>query len=579
MDKKIKGRRASAVVIDSNHPTERVWQQIYVAYEEACQRAGLVDFAEILLRSYEMLAEKEHLRAHYQARFQHILVDEFQDTNKIQYLWLQMMAGEQTQVMIVGDDDQSIYGWRGAQVENISKFLRDYQGAQTIRLEQNYRSTQHILNAANQLISANHGRMGKNLWTEGELGAPISIYSAFNELDEARFAVGQIRQWQSQDKPLTDIAILYRNNAQSRVIEEALLQAGLPYRMYGGMRFFERQEIKDALAYMRLIANRFDDASFERVVNTPPRGIGDRTLDTVRQTARDRGNTLWEASRQLVTEQALGARASNALDRFLTLVDALEDETRHFALYEQTDHVIAFSGLKTMYQMEKGEKAQARIENLEELVTATRQFDPEESDVEMTPLSAFLSHAALESGENQADDHQDAVQLMTLHSAKGLEFPLVFMLGVEEGMFPSMQSVSEPDRLEEERRLCYVGMTRAMEKLYLCHAEMRRLYGQEKYHRPSRFIAELPADCLEEVRLRAKISQPVRDSGRFSTQQKNDNFNQTGFQMGQRVRHPKFGEGTIVNFEGSGQQSRVQVAFVGEGVKWLVTQYARLESL
>ncbi|ODP97747.1 MULTISPECIES: DNA helicase II [unclassified Salinivibrio] len=568
--------------IDTRHdPVESTWLRIYQAYQEACDRAGLVDFAEILLRTLELLRDKAVIREHYQARFQHILVDEFQDTNNIQYAWLRMMAGQQAHVMIVGDDDQSIYGWRGAKVENIQRFLDDFTTPQTIRLEQNYRSTSTILQAANTLIENNADRMGKSLWTEGKEGEPISVYAGFNELDEARFVVGKIKTWQDEGGVLTDSAILYRNNAQSRVLEEALIQAGLPYRIYGGMRFFERQEIKDALAYLRLMANRNDDAAFERVVNTPTRGIGDRTLETLRGAARDRGQTLWHTAEQILAEKALAGRAANALGRFIELVNALEDDTRDMALYQQTDAVIRHSGLRAMYEQEKGEKAQARVDNLEELVTATRQFTPpEEAEAEgMTPLSAFLAHAALEAGEGQADEFDDAVQLMTLHSAKGLEFPLVFMVGVEEGMFPSQMSAEEAGRLEEERRLCYVGMTRAMEKLYLTYAEMRRVYGKDMFHKISRFIRELPEACLEEVRMRANVSRPAASGGRFSKTQTQENFNQTGFSLGQRVQHPKFGEGTIINFEGSGGQSRVQVAFNGEGIKWLVTQYAKLEAL
>ncbi|UTV27668.1 DNA helicase II [Photobacterium atrarenae] len=561
-----------------NDPVEQVWLQLYRAYQEACDRAGLVDFAELLLRSFELLRDNKHIREHYQARFKHILVDEFQDTNNIQFAWLRLMAGPDCHVMIVGDDDQSIYGWRGAQVENIQRFLRDFHNASTIFLEQNYRSTGNILNAANELIAHNNERMGKRLWTEGAEGELISLYSAFNELDEARFAVGKIKAWRDQGGTLNDTALLYRSNAQSRVLEEALIQEGLPYRIYGGMRFFERQEVKDALAYLRLLSNRNDDASFERVVNTPARGIGDRTLDTIRMAARDRGATLWQASVALLDEQVLAGRAANALRRFIELVNALEDDTCELPLFQQTDEVIRNSGLRAMYEQEKGEKAQARIENLEELVTATRQFEVPEEAEDLSPLAAFLSHAALEAGEGQADEFEDAVQLMTMHSAKGLEFPVVFMVGVEEGMFPSARTSEEVGRLEEERRLCYVGMTRAMQKLYITYAEMRRLYGKDNFHKPSRFIREIPSEFVEEVRMKAQVSRPA-SSGRFSQTQVNENFNQTGFNLGQRVMHPKFGEGTIINFEGSGAQSRVQVAFNGEGIKWLVTQYAKLEPM
>ncbi|MCX8850658.1 DNA helicase II [Vibrio parahaemolyticus] len=565
--------------IDAYHdPVTKTYLQLYTAYQEACDRAGLVDFAEILLRAHELLRDNKFVREHYQARFKHILVDEFQDTNNIQYAWLRMMAGPECHVMIVGDDDQSIYGWRGAKVENIEKFTREFPSVTTIRLEQNYRSTKTILEASNTLIANNTERMGKELWTDGVVGEPISVYSAYNELDEARFAVNKIKEWQDKGGALNDAAMLYRNNAQSRVLEEALIQAGLPYRIYGGMRFFERQEIKDALAYMRLMANRNDDAAFERVVNMPTRGLGDKTLETIRRAARDRGCTMWEASVAMLDEQVLAGRAAGALGRFIELITALEDDTLEMPLHEQTDHVIKYSGLFAMYEQEKGEKSKARIENLEELVTATRQFEKPEEAEEMSLLTAFLTHAALEAGEGQADEFEDAVQLMTLHSAKGLEFPLVFMVGVEEGMFPSQMSAEEAGRLEEERRLCYVGMTRAMQKLYITYAEMRRLYGQDKYHKPSRFIRELPETCLDEVRMKAQVSRPA-SSGRFSQTAVKENFNETGFSLGSRVMHPKFGEGTIINFEGSGPQSRVQIAFNGEGIKWLVTAYARLEKL
>ncbi|QTF06748.1 DNA helicase II [Brenneria izadpanahii] len=572
--KKDEGLRPQHIESYGN-PIEQTWQRVYQAYQEACDRAGLVDFAELLLRAHELWLNKPHILNHYRERFTNILVDEFQDTNRIQYAWIRMLAGDSANVMIVGDDDQSIYGWRGAQVENIQLFLQDFAGAQTIRLEQNYRSTSNILNAANALIAHNGGRLGKNLWTDGVEGEPISLYCAFNELDEARFVVNRIKVWQENGGALSDNAILYRSNAQSRVLEEALLQQSMPYRIYGGMRFFERQEIKDALAYLRLIANRNDDAAFERVVNTPTRGIGDRTLDVVRQTARDRQLTLWQSTRALLQEKALAGRAASALQRFVELVDSLADETAELPLHVQTDRVIKDSGLWSMYEQEKGEKGQARVENLEELVTATRQYSYQDEDQDLMPLQAFLSHAALEAGEGQADAYQDAVQLMTLHSAKGLEFPQVFIVGMEEGMFPSQMSLDEGGRLEEERRLAYVGVTRAMRKLTLTYAESRRLYGKEAYHRPSRFVGELPAECVEEVRLRASVSRPVNHQRLGTPVSEND----SGYRLGQRVRHAKFGEGTIVNLEGSGDHCRIQVAFQGQGIKWLVAAYARLETV
>ncbi|WP_086955068.1 DNA helicase II [Xenorhabdus innexi] len=556
------------------NPVEVTWLKVYQAYQEACDRAGLVDFAELLLRAHELWLNKPQILQHYRDRFTNILVDEFQDTNSIQYAWIRLLAGDSGRVMIVGDDDQSIYGWRGAQVENIQRFLKDFPAAETIRLEQNYRSTSNILKAANALIAHNSDRLGKNLWTEGSEGEPISLYSAFNELDEARYVVSRLKNWLDNGGALKECAILYRSNAQSRVLEEALLQASMPYRIYGGQRFFERQEIKDALSYLRLVSNRNDDAAFERVVNTPTRGIGDRTLDVVRQMARDQQKTLWESSQLLVQEKILAGRAASALQRFIELINALETETEEMPLHVQTDRVIRDSGLWAMYQQEKGEKAQARIENLEELVTATRQFSYQDEDEDLMPLQAFLSHAALEAGEGQADAYQDSVQLMTLHSAKGLEFRQVFIVGMEEGMFPSQMSIDEGGRLEEERRLAYVGVTRAMEKLTLTYAESRRLYGKEVYHRPSRFIGELPEECVTEVRLRATVSRPVSHKRLGTPISASD----SGYALGQRVRHPKFGEGTIVNIEGSGEHCRLQIAFQGEGIKWLVAAYARLET-
>ncbi|HEJ9438199.1 TPA: DNA helicase II [Proteus mirabilis] len=570
--KKDEGLRPQHIQTYGN-PVETTWLKVYQAYQEACDRAGLVDFAELLLRAHELWLNKPQILEHYQHRFTNILVDEFQDTNRIQYAWIRMLAGQTGKVMIVGDDDQSIYGWRGAQVENIQNFLNEFPGAETIRLEQNYRSTSNILKAANALIANNSDRLGKNLWTEGAEGEPISLYCAFNDLDEARYVVGRIKRWHEEGGALADCAILYRSNAQSRIMEEALLQANMPYRIYGGQRFFERQEIKDALSYMRLTANRHDDASFERVVNTPTRGIGDRTLDVVRQVARDNQITLWESALQVIEHKMLAGRAIAAIARFLELIDTLANETADMPLHVQTDRIIRDSGLKAMYEQEKGEKAQARIENLEELVTATRQFSYQDEDEDLMPLQAFLSHAALESGEGQADAYQDAVQLMTLHSAKGLEFSQVFIVGVEEGMFPSQMSLDEGGRLEEERRLAYVGVTRAMKKLTLTYAENRRLYGKEVSHRPSRFIGELPKECVEEVRLRATVSRPVNHHRLGTPIVSND----TGYSLGQRVKHPKFGEGTIINIEGSGEHCRLQIAFNGEGIKWLVAAFARLE--
>ena len=557
-------------------PIEQMFLQIYQVYQESCDRAGLVDFAEILLRAHELWLNKPHLLAHYQQRFGNILVDEFQDTNAIQYAWIRVLAGETANVMIVGDDDQSIYGWRGAQIENLHRFLTDFPSAKTIRLEQNYRSTANILNASNELIANNPDRMGKKLWTEDKDGEPIAVYCAFNEMDEARFIVGRINEWQDKGGSLSDCAILYRSNAQSRVLEEALLHKGLAYRIYGGLRFFERQEIKDAMAYLRIISNRNDDAAFERIVNTPARGIGGRTIDIIRSTARQQEITLWESCLRLLEEKVLAGRAANAIRGFMDLIVHMRTETEDASLQNMVDKVIHQSGLKAMYEAEKGEKAHARVENLEELITAAKSFEMPEELEDMGELNAFLSHAALEAGEGQADAFTDAVQLMTLHSAKGLEFPMVFMAGVEEGIFPSKMALEEGDRLEEERRLCYVGMTRAMEQLYITYAESRRIYGREDYARPSRFLKEIPPQYMNEIRLKAQVSTPMANN-RFAKQQQS--FNDSGFSLGQGVFHPKFGEGTVINYEGQGPQARVQVKFSDVGEKWLVIAYARLEAL
>ena len=576
---KDKGNRAKDIE-HHNDLNEKKLVEIYQLYQEACDRAGLLDFAELLIRTYEMLKKKPLILQRYQQRFQHILIDEFQDTNNIQYDLIRLLAGDSGKVMIVGDDDQSIYGWRGAQVENIQKFLKDYPKAETIRLEQNYRSTGHILSAANELIANNDNRLGKNLWTASGNGDPVEIYCAFNELDEARFVASQIQQWKEDEGSYSECAVLYRSNSQSRVIEEALIQANIPYRIYGGMRFFERQEIKDALAYLRLIANRQDDAAFERVVNTPPRGIGDRTLDTIRQITRTRSITLWQAVQVALNEEQLSGRSASALLRFVELINAMDEETSEMALAEQTDFVIKKSGLYEMYKQEKGEKGEVRIENLEELVTATKQFTPPEEAEELTPLTAFLTHASLEAGEAQASPHQEYVELMTLHSAKGLEFPRVFMVGVEEGIFPSGMSFDE-GRLQEERRLAYVGITRAKRKLTISYAELRRLYGKEERHIPSRFIEELPEENIREIRLRGNINRAANFGAVAKHPPKTTAsiLEDDVWKMGQKVYHAKFGQGTIINVEGSGEATRLQIAFQGNGIKWLIAKMAKLEKL
>ncbi len=548
---------------------------IYRAYEEHCRRNGVVDFAELLLRAHELWLQNPDILKHYQQRFRHILVDEFQDTNTIQYAWLRLLAGLGGHVFAVGDDDQSIYGWRGARVENIHQFARDFAPVTTFRLEQNYRSTGTILAAANALIAHNSERLGKTLWTADSEGEPIRLYGAFNELDEANFVVEQIQAWIDDGGARADCAVLYRSNAQSRVLEEALLRHAIPYRVYGGLRFFERQEIKDALAWLRLIANRHDDASLERIHNVPTRGIGSRTMDTVRETARTGNVSLWTAMRQVVEEKLLPSRAVSALAAFLDLLERLAAGTRGMSLAETVEHVIHESGLLAHYEKEKGEKGQARIENLEELVGAARAFVQDEAEElgEMDELSAFLAHAALEAGEQQAAEWDDCVQLMTLHSAKGLEFRQVFMVGMEEGLFPHRLSAEDGARLEEERRLCYVGMTRARERLTLCYAEKRRLYGEERYNRPSRFLREIPEELVEEVRLHGIVSRPAAGGSDFSTPAGEP---PAGLALGTRVWHQTFGEGVVLNYEGEGRHARVQVNFETEGSKWLMLEYANL---
>ena len=562
---------------------------LYERYQLTCERGGLVDFGELLLRSLELLRDTPALLAHYRERFAHVLVDEFQDTNTLQYAWLKLLTGMQMPMTVVGDDDQSIYGWRGAKIENIRRFEQEFPATRTVRLEQNYRSTSVILDAANALIDHNAGRMGKELWTAGERGEPISVYAGFNDLDEARFIVDTIKEKVDEGCRRQDVAILYRSNAQSRVLEETLIRQGMPYRIYGGQRFYERLEIKNALAYLRLLLNRDDDASLERIINVPARGIGTRTVELLREHARMAEVSLWQALHDGLSNGAFKGRAGSALQAFANLVEGLDNATAGMALHEIIAYGIEASGLIEHHRSEKGEKGQARVENLEELINAARgftqgdAFDPPEAGEGMVALEAFLAEAALNAGEHEADEFEDSVQLMTLHSAKGLEFPVVFIAGVEEGLFPHKMSLEEPGRLEEERRLCYVGVTRAMHKLYLTHAEIRRLHGKETFQRPSRFLREIPAEYLEEVRLRGQISRPVtamRPAVGLSRQTTVDpGGDLPSLSLGQRVLHPVFGEGVILNAEGEGSRARVQVSFEGEGDKWLVLGFAKLTPL
>ncbi len=570
---KDEGVRAQYVP-ESRDPFIQTMKLIYGAYEEACKRGGMVDFAELLLRSHELWLEKPDLLAHYQQRFQFILVDEFQDTNAVQYAWLRVLAGKKAKVTAVGDDDQSIYGWRGARIENIQQFEDDFENVQVTRLEQNYRSSGNILKAANAVIANNSLRLGKSLWTSGHEGEVIDLYTAFNEQDEARYIVERIKSWQEKGNNYVDSAILYRSNAQSRVLEEAFIREGIPYRIYGGQRFYERLEIKNALAYLRLLVNRNDDAAFERVINTPTRGIGNKTVETLRVLAREQGQSMWETLQGATANSVFTARANNALLVFVQLIEQLEDETRNLNLDEVADHVIKHSGLLDYHRNEKGERGQARVENLEELVNACQVFEPENED--LSPLQEFLDSAALDAGERQADEYEDAVQMMTLHSAKGLEFPLVFLAGLEEGLFPHKMSTEEASGVEEERRLCYVGITRAMEKLVITHAECRRMHGSENFNALSRFIREIPPECLQEVRIKSTVSRPVSFSSSGLTQEEDD---YSGLRLGNRVLHHKFGEGIVLEFEGRGAKAFVTVNFDSEGLKKLAMQYAKLEKL
>ncbi|URX64285.1 DNA helicase II [Luteibacter anthropi] len=582
---KDEGRRPDSIE-HRDHPVTRTFVEIYKTYEQQCQRAGLVDFAELLLRAHELWLKDPQVLRHYQDRWRYLLIDEFQDTNTLQYAWIRVLAGDKGQAFVVGDDDQAIYGWRGAKVENVQQFLHDFPGARTIRLEQNYRSTSTILNAANAVIARNGGRLGKQLWTDGEEGERIALYAAYNEQDEARFVIERIREYIAEHGNARDCAILYRSNAQSRNFEEQLIQRNLPYRVYGGLRFFERAEIKDALAYLRLASHRHDDAAFERAVNTPPRGIGDRTLDELRRRARAEGSSMWEAALNEVSTGSLAGRAKNAVRAFLGLIDNLQVTFRGdggaegndaLGLAEQIEHAIVHTGLRDFYENDKRGNGEARVENLDELVNVASRFEmtPEDTDAGLNELSAFLSHAALEAGEGQGEAWDDCVQLMTLHSAKGLEFPIVFLVGMEEGLFPSQRSTEEDNRLEEERRLAYVGITRARRKLYMSHAESRRMHGTEMLARPSRFLGEIPGELIDELRPRVQVSRPAF-ADRFSSPSLDEPM---PVRLGQRVSHPKFGEGTIVSAEGAGAHMRVQVNFQDEGSKWLVYAYANLTAL
>ncbi len=598
-DAKEEGLRPNMVEAGDEFARRQV--EHYALYDAMCQREGAVDFAELLLRSYELLAGHEALREHYRRRFSHLLVDEFQDTNTLQYKWLRMLAGPHTAVFAVGDDDQSIYAFRGAKVANMQQFERDFatpeQPVKLIKLEQNYRSHGHILDAANALIRHNRARLGKNLWTSEGKGEPVRAFTAPTDQDEAAFVVDVVRGLAADGVALDEVALLYRSNAQSRVLEHKLFGAGIPYRVYGGMRFFERAEVKHALAYLRLLAQPGDDGAFLRVVNFPPRGIGARTLEQLQDAARAGGTSLW----QTAAAGTLGGKAGAALAGFVALVGRLRDEARKLPLPEAVEHVVERSGLLAHFTAEKD--GQDRVENLAELVAAADAFvreaeiatdapmlseriEPEAPAPEdganegaTDPLTAFLAHAALEAGETQAAEGKPALQLMTVHSAKGLEFHTVFVTGMEEGLFPHENSLSEADGLEEERRLMYVAITRARRRLYLTLAQSRMLHGQTRYAIPSRFVSELPADLVQWLSAYRRRAVDVDDAewGRV-TGAPQATPAAPGWRIGQSVRHAKFGLGVIIDAEGRGSDARVQVNFRDTGVKWLALEYAKLEA-
>ena len=566
---KEEGVRARDVTVTDENM--RRMADFYAAYDEQCQKEGVVDFPELLLRSYELLKRNEILREHYAQRFQHILVDEFQDTNRLQYRWLKLFAGAGAKYFCVGDDDQSIYTFRGAHVGNMADYEREFKVARVVRLEQNYRSHGNILDAANALIANNRNRLGKNLWTAAGKGEPVRVFEGESDADEARWIVEEVQALNRDNTPLSQMAVLYRSNAQSRVVEHSLFSRGISYRVYGGLRFFERAEIKHALAYLRLVALPDDDNAFIRVANFPPRGIGARTMEQLQDAAKQAGKSLFAV--------ATGSKAAP----FRALVEQLKNDTQGLPLKEVVEHVVEKSGLKEHYKTER--EGADRIENLDELVNAAAAFTEDEREVESgevaDPLTAFLTHAALEAGEHQAGEGADALQLMTVHSAKGLEFDVVFMSGLEEGLFPSERSVTERDGLEEERRLAYVAITRARKRLYLSHAQTRMLHGTTRYAMPSRFLEEIPQALMKWLTPRFQKQKAFTPD--FSRQTRTTPQNRAprdvgGFRIGQNVVHAKFGSGVIIDAEGQGGDARVQVNFGSHGVKWLAVAMANLKA-
>lgn len=598
------GLRAKDIIISD--PKSAMWQKIYFDYQAICDRVGYVDFSELILRTYELLKKKLEVLQYCHQRFTNILVDEFQDTNYIQYELVKILAGQTANVMIVGDDDQSIYSWRGANADNLQLFINDYADTEIIRLEQNYRSTGNILEVANKLIANNQNRLGKNLWTESDSGEQIAVYIGFNDVDESRFIVRQIKRLHEDGINYKDCAILYRNNAQSRLLEDSLLQAGLPYQIYGSIRFYEREEVKLALAYLRLLHDHNNDNAFELVINTPSRGIGVVTLDKIRNTARQQNQSLWQTVIQLITMNVFALRQRSGIARFIELIQSIYEEVQTLPFYMQLDKIVKVSGIYEMYEQEAGIKGQSRLENLDELISAAEQFYQNHAkndnldefiDVQsgrtLNVLESFLAYTSLEGRESNKG--QDSVQLMTLHSAKGLEFDHVFIAGLEEGIFPAQRSIPDFQKMEEERRLAYVGITRARKKLTLSLCELRRLYGRQEHNLPSRFLSELPGDLLQDLSCRGKASFSDQYVDTMANIKQEDNIGEDkqfiderrssflksksehqGYTLGRRVLHQRFGEGTIVNLDGEGEHKRAQIAFADKGIKWLVIKLANL---
>ena len=548
--------------------------KIFELYEKYCQANDLVDFAGLLVKSYELLKNNKSLLEHYQKRFHHILIDEFQDTNRIQYEWIKLLHTQQNHIFCVGDDDQSIYGWRGAKIENIQKIENDFKPIKVIKLEQNYRSTGNILSASNALIANNHNRLEKSLWTQSGDGELINVFNARSEIEESRFVVGEVENQFNQGRNLSECAILYRSNAQSRVFEESLINRNIAYKIYGGLRFFERAEIKDAMGYVRLVENTSDNIAFERIVNFPTRGIGLTTVEKIRAYANENHTDFFQSSIAILN--TLPARASNALKAFIDLIESIRDNTQHLALSEKTDSILLQSNLMNHYANDKTDKAGSKKENLEELVSAAKQYIHEE-DSEINETQGFIALATLDSSGDSNQSNQDCVQLMTVHSAKGLEFPVVFLVGLEEGLFPSRQSKDEPHLLDEERRLCYVGMTRAMSTLTLSYASKRFIHGQSFYSLPSRFLDEIPINYLNYIKNSSSninTRSPKNDQSHYP---KMTSSTSSIYSIGQLVKHAKFGLGTVVNYEGSGDSMRLQIKFQKVGTKWLISSYANLE--